>query len=289
MRGYAYDRRDVTGRGLANAYAQTLGTIFSSGGEKPYEVEIFVAEVGDAPEDDQIYRLTYDGQVADEHGYAVMGGAADMVAAHLKEHYTEGATLDDALARGGGRARPHRAGDRVIPVDDLEVAILDRTRTQPRKFVGCASAAHRDPRRPRPGASPTMPHGDDTTGATPPTAPVTDDPTDPTDQVSGGVPPARAPGERGADGAPRAPADGSVPRPTPASVPTDCRSDRAGGPDSRPIRGAACRRPLRTPFRSARARHGLPDARGRGADPRSGPAGGRPPGQPRSSSTRAKG
>ena len=30
MRGYAYDRRDVTGRGLANAYAQTLGTIFSS-------------------------------------------------------------------------------------------------------------------------------------------------------------------------------------------------------------------------------------------------------------------
>ncbi len=46
MRGYAYDRRDVTGRGLANAYAQTLGTIFSSGGEKPYEVEIFVAEVG---------------------------------------------------------------------------------------------------------------------------------------------------------------------------------------------------------------------------------------------------
>ena len=49
MRGYSYDRRDVTGRGLANAYAQTLGTIFSSGGEKPYEVEIFVAEVGDTP------------------------------------------------------------------------------------------------------------------------------------------------------------------------------------------------------------------------------------------------
>ena len=75
MRGYAYDRRDVTGRGLANAYAQTLGTIFSSGGEKPYEVEIFVAEVGDAAAEDQIYRLTYDGQVADEHGFAVMGGA----------------------------------------------------------------------------------------------------------------------------------------------------------------------------------------------------------------------
>lgn len=29
-RGYAYDRRDVTGRQLANVYAQTLGTIFTN-------------------------------------------------------------------------------------------------------------------------------------------------------------------------------------------------------------------------------------------------------------------
>ncbi len=70
MRGYSYDRRDVTGRGLANAYAQTLGAIFSSGGEKPYEVELFVGEIGDTAAEDQLYRLTYDGQVADEHGYA---------------------------------------------------------------------------------------------------------------------------------------------------------------------------------------------------------------------------
>ena len=45
LRGYSYDRRDVTGRGLANAYAQTLGTIFTQE-SKPYEVEIVVAEVG---------------------------------------------------------------------------------------------------------------------------------------------------------------------------------------------------------------------------------------------------
>src|ERR671911_3193111 len=55
LRGYAYDRRDVTGRGLANAYAQTLGTIFTQE-SKPYEVEIVVAEVGISPEEDQIYR-----------------------------------------------------------------------------------------------------------------------------------------------------------------------------------------------------------------------------------------
>ncbi len=140
MRGYAYDRRDVTGRGLANAYAQTLGTIFSSGGEKPYEVELFVAEIGDSASADQIYRLTYDGQVADEHGYAVMGGAADTVAAYLKEHYSEGAELTEALrlavaALGHTVSDKGEAADRVIPDEDLEVAILDRTRAQPRKFI----------------------------------------------------------------------------------------------------------------------------------------------------------
>src|SRR6188768_291926 len=121
MRGYAYDRRDVTGRGLANAYAQTLGTIFSSGGEKPYEVELFVAEVGDAAQDDQLYRLTYDGQVADEHGYAVMGGAADTVASHLAERYTEGAPLADALRTAVAALGHSEADDRVIPEGDLEV------------------------------------------------------------------------------------------------------------------------------------------------------------------------
>jgi proteasome alpha subunit len=140
MRGYAYDRRDVTGRGLANAYAQTLGTIFSSGGEKPYEVEIFVAEIGDRAADDQIYRLTYQGQVTDEHQYAVMGGADEVVAAYLKEHYTEGASLSDALhlavaALGRGPEDGNGGGERVIPAPDLEVAVLDRTRSQPRKFL----------------------------------------------------------------------------------------------------------------------------------------------------------
>lgn len=135
MRGYSYDRRDVTGRGLANAYAQTLGTIFSSGGEKPYEVELFVAEIGDAAADDQIYRLTYDGQVNDEHGFAVMGGAADAVSGYLRERYTEGAGLTEALSWAVAALGHNDTEDRVIPVDDLEVAVLDRTRTQPRKFA----------------------------------------------------------------------------------------------------------------------------------------------------------
>jgi proteasome alpha subunit len=140
MRGYAYDRRDVTGRGLANAYAQTLGTIFSSGGEKPYEVEIFVAEIGDTPAADQVYRLTYDGQVADEHQYAVMGGAADVVAAYLHEHFSEGMDLASALAVATRALGHSETDDRVIPAGDLEVAVLDRTRNQPRKFARLVGA-----------------------------------------------------------------------------------------------------------------------------------------------------
>jgi proteasome alpha subunit len=134
MRGYSYDRRDVTGRGLANAYAQTLGTIFSAGGEKPYEVELFVAEVAEQVEDDQIYRLTYDGSVADEHGYAVMGGSADQVSEYLKERYHEGVDLQTALRLAVDALGHDSAQTRHLTADRLEVAVLDRTRNQPRKF-----------------------------------------------------------------------------------------------------------------------------------------------------------
>ncbi|MGA9102364.1 proteasome subunit alpha [Aeromicrobium sp.] len=134
LRGYSYDRRDVTGRSLANAYAQTLGTIFSSGGEKPYEVELFVAEVGDDVSGDQIYRLTYDGSVADVQGYAVMGGQSEQVETHLGEHYTEGLDLTAAIRLAVESLGQDSTPSRTVPAADLEVANLDRTRPQPRKF-----------------------------------------------------------------------------------------------------------------------------------------------------------
>lgn len=131
MRGYNYDRADVTGRGLANAYAQLLGTIFSAGGEKPYEVEIVVAEVGHTPDTDQIYRLTYDGSVGDEEHFAVMGGTAEEIAARIGEHYSDTATLDAAVRNA---VRGLSGNGEQLDVGALEVAVLDRTRNQPRKF-----------------------------------------------------------------------------------------------------------------------------------------------------------
>ncbi|CAB4725667.1 MAG: proteasome subunit alpha [Actinobacteria bacterium] len=198
MRGFAYDRRDVTGRGLANAYAQTLGTIFSSGGEKPYEVELFVAEIGDAPEADQIFRLTYDGQVADEHRYAVMGGAADVVGVYLQEHYTEGGSLQDAVrvAVGALGHTPDDKGvaqDRVIPAKDLEVAILDRTRQRPRKFVRLSPARLEALLGDRGPLSPSAVQPEDSSPGPVPGGTTPDDPADPTDLSSGHVPPLEDP------------------------------------------------------------------------------------------------
>lgn len=134
MRGYAYDRVDVMGRGLANAYAQTLGSIFSSSAEKPYEVELFVAEIGMEASQDQIFRLTFDGQVADEQGFAVMGGVTEPVTAYLKEHYQPGLSRADAITLAVSALRNGETEERSVPADGLEVAVLDRTRVQPRKF-----------------------------------------------------------------------------------------------------------------------------------------------------------
>jgi proteasome alpha subunit len=133
LRGYSFDRADVTGRGLANVYAQTLGTIFTQE-PKPYEVEIVVAEVGRTPDDDEIYRLTYDGSVAQENGFAVMGGSAEQIHRHVADHYTPDMSLPaalrlavDALGRDNGGSGP-----RQLTAESLEVAILDRTRPRRR-------------------------------------------------------------------------------------------------------------------------------------------------------------
>lgn len=137
LRGYSYDRTDVTGRGLANAYAQLLGSIFSSGGEKPYEVEIVVGELGATVALDQIYRLTYDGSVNEEQDFAVMGGSADVIAEVVGRGFAPDLGLVDA-ARLAVRSLSSDGGPGVEPrtlgVEALEVAILDRTRALPRKF-----------------------------------------------------------------------------------------------------------------------------------------------------------
>jgi proteasome alpha subunit len=129
--GYQFDRHDVTARGIANWYAQTLGTIFTES-PKPFEVEIVVAEVGASPSDDQIYRITFDGSVTDEPGFVAFGGQADQVSAALKERYSDDMSLSEAFAAALAALSAPANGERTERIEfaaaQLEVAILDRAR-----------------------------------------------------------------------------------------------------------------------------------------------------------------
>jgi proteasome alpha subunit len=126
--GYQFDRHDVTARGIANYYAQNLGTIFTES-NKPFEVEILVAEVGAQEADDQIYRITFDGSVTDEPGFVAFGGQADQVSAALKERYSDGMSLAEAFAAALDALSTSGNGERTeFTASQLEVAILDRAR-----------------------------------------------------------------------------------------------------------------------------------------------------------------
>jgi proteasome alpha subunit len=85
--------------------------------------------VGKTENDDEIYRITFDGSVADEHGFVVMGGQADQVAGVLKERYTDGMTLSAAFNMAIAALAGPGDGDRAeLTGAQLEVALLDRGR-----------------------------------------------------------------------------------------------------------------------------------------------------------------
>jgi proteasome alpha subunit len=125
LKGYQYSREDVTANGLANAYAQTLGQVFTHE-MKPYEVEILVAQVGKEPgEPNELFHILYDGTVMDESGFTVLGGQAESIVEVLKAEYTEGLDLGAAVRLG---ARVLGENQTAPPADQLEVALLDRSR-----------------------------------------------------------------------------------------------------------------------------------------------------------------
>ncbi|MBW0090720.1 proteasome subunit alpha [Pseudonocardia sp. KRD-184] len=149
VRGYTYDRRDVTGRMLANTYAQILGTSFVEQ-QKPYEVELCLAEVGATPDADQLYRITYDGSITDEPQFVVMGGTTEPISAKLKETYQAGLAVTEAigcaveaLQTSSSTAANGTAQPTVLGVRALEVAVLDRGRPR-RSFRRITGSALRE-------------------------------------------------------------------------------------------------------------------------------------------------
>ena len=140
VRGYSYDREDVTARGLASVYAQSLGAVFTAE-QKPFEVELAVAEVGPTPELDHLYRLTFDGSIADEHGFIVMGGQADRVSSVIAEGWRPSLRFAGAvrlatsgLASGADQAADQGEAGGTLPAKAVEVAVLDRRSETSRGF-----------------------------------------------------------------------------------------------------------------------------------------------------------
>jgi proteasome alpha subunit len=130
IRGYSYGREDVTARALANAYSQVLSNIFTQE-MKPYEVEIIVAQVGERPEENEIYHILFDGSVTDEDGFVAMGGEVDALSARLGEAYKPGMALEEAVRTGVDALGSTNGGP--LPMERVEAAVLDRTRGR-RKF-----------------------------------------------------------------------------------------------------------------------------------------------------------
>jgi proteasome alpha subunit len=131
LRGYSYDREDVKAKDIANAYSQTLSTIFTQQ-MKPYEVEILVGEVADDHGHNELYHVVFDGSVSDEHGYVAIGGHAEELTTALRSAYADGWDLSTAV-REGVKAISSAEGRQLEP-GSIEAGVLDRTRAQRRRF-----------------------------------------------------------------------------------------------------------------------------------------------------------
>ncbi|RDI67117.1 proteasome subunit alpha [Nocardia pseudobrasiliensis] len=148
LRGYQYDRRDVTGRALANMYASALGNIFTDQ-LKPFEVELCVAEVA-YPEQEPnsvLFRINFDGSIVDEREYVVMGGNTEPIITALKDTYRGGLDLRAALdvaVKALQKSAPETDKDkRALGIGSLEVATLEQARPR-RAFRRIPAAALRE-------------------------------------------------------------------------------------------------------------------------------------------------
>jgi proteasome alpha subunit len=119
--GYTYSREDVDARALANFYAQHLGDMFTEG-QKPLEVEILVAQLGNKFRATKLYRIAYEGTISDETDFAVLGGDAETIKGRFADLEVGRLSLSQTLKN----AVTALAGpDRQLPVSDLEVGILE--------------------------------------------------------------------------------------------------------------------------------------------------------------------
>ncbi len=120
LMGYLYSREDVTAMGLATAFAQTLGMIFTRE-PKPFEVEVLITEISEDGAEHRLYRITYDGTLYDERNFVAIGGKAEQLVEALEDQWEADMTLARALEVGSEAFR--RAEGREI--EGWEAAVLE--------------------------------------------------------------------------------------------------------------------------------------------------------------------
>ena len=118
LKGYMYSRQDVLGKSLANAFAQTLGNIFTHE-IKPYEIELMLCELGNEDQEHRFFKILYDGTLYDEINFCAIGGQTEELTESLENNWTESMPLSAALTLGvsvfGGESDNYR----------WEVAVLE--------------------------------------------------------------------------------------------------------------------------------------------------------------------
>ncbi len=123
LKGYSYERDDVTAKGLANAYAQTLGQIFTHE-MKPYEIEVMITEIGTEPAETRIYRIQFDGTLRDVRRFGAMGAMEETLNKRLEEGIDEMPDLGEAIRLAADTIET--VLETTIADEDWEAAVLDR-------------------------------------------------------------------------------------------------------------------------------------------------------------------
>lgn len=127
LKGYSYSRGDVTGKGLANAYSQTLGQIFSHE-VKPYEVDILVAELGTDIASDKLFRVQFDGTLRDAQSFAVLGAGEESISETLRETLRSDMSVTEAARLAITTITEAEGHD--IDASAWETGFLDRSKTR---------------------------------------------------------------------------------------------------------------------------------------------------------------
>ena len=133
LRGYQYGREDVKARDLANAYSQALSSIFTQQ-MKPYEIELLVGEVdGD---DERHVDLPHPVRRLGLRRAGVRGDGRPRRGAQRR---AEGSLRERAgtwrtAVRTAVQVLATVPETREVPAEQIEAGVLDRTRSQRRKF-----------------------------------------------------------------------------------------------------------------------------------------------------------